>query len=66
MVPCRYFWLNAVILSLGLVAYVWIARGYTEKPITALHKKYPPAASSESETAGAIDAAILANEHKMA
>jgi hypothetical protein len=65
MVPCRFYWLNVVIMGLGLVAYVWIARAYTEKPIIVLHKKYPPAATSDSETAGAIDAAVLANELKM-
>jgi hypothetical protein len=30
---CRYFWLNAGILAVGLVIYIFVARSYTEKPI---------------------------------
>jgi len=34
--PCfRYFFLNAGILVVGLIAYVIIARNYTEKPVVA-------------------------------
>jgi hypothetical protein len=32
---CRYFFLNAGILVLGLGAYVIIARNYTEKPVVS-------------------------------
>lgn len=30
---CRYFWLNAGILGVGLVVYYFVARNYQEKPI---------------------------------
>lgn len=33
-----YFWLNAGIMTAGLLLYVWLARGYTEKPVTVVHK----------------------------
>jgi hypothetical protein len=32
---CRYFFLNAGILVLGLGAYIIIARNYTEKPFVS-------------------------------
>jgi hypothetical protein len=40
MMTCRYFWLNAGILVLGLALYIIVARtcGYTDKSAAA-HRK---------------------------
>lgn len=35
---CRYFFLNAGILAAGLIAYCFVARAYTEKPVLSSEK----------------------------
>jgi hypothetical protein len=40
-VCCRYFWLNAGILGLGLIVFIFVARSYTEKPIMSGEKVRP-------------------------
>lgn len=47
--PGRYFFLNAGILVLGTVAYVIIARNYTEKPVVSKAEAAAKAAAGDVE-----------------
>jgi hypothetical protein len=49
----RYFFLNAGILVLGTIAYVFIARGYTHKPIVGAGGGGASASSKKAAAAAA-------------
>lgn len=44
---CRYFWLNAGILLVGLGLYALIARKYEEKSQSSQHNKHGAAADDQ-------------------